>query len=68
MTAEEIAINNLTIETTNLLDAVNISKNSIESSIAAAVVVSENAALEPLFVVATNLITTQALLVNFISL
>jgi hypothetical protein len=64
----EEAIINLTTETTALLDAVNISKLTIESNIAAAVLVSTNAAIEPLFVVSTNLINTQALLVTFISL
>tara|TARA_R110000851_G_scaffold66465_1_gene150317 strand:- start:171 stop:383 length:213 start_codon:yes stop_codon:yes gene_type:complete len=65
MTTEE-AIIDLTTQTTELLNAVNVSKTSIDGSIAAAVLDSENAALEPLVTVAKNLIDTQTIFVNYI--
>ena len=67
MTPTEIAINDLTTQTTELLASVNISKNSIDANIAAAVLISENKAILPLITVATNLITTQQLLITYIS-
>ena len=62
----EAAIIDLTTQTTELLNAVNVTKSSIDGNIAAAVVVSENAALEPLVTVARNLIDTQTIFINYI--
>jgi hypothetical protein len=62
----EAAIIDLTTQTTELLAAVNITKGSIETNIASAVTVSQNAALEPLITVAKNLIDTQTIFVNYI--
>lgn len=67
MTPEEVAINNLTSETTSLLEAVNVSKASIDARIEAAVTVSENAALDPLYSITANQITTNTLLLTLIN-
>jgi molybdenum cofactor biosynthesis enzyme len=50
-----------------LVESVNVSKGNIEAEIAAAVVVSENAALIPLANATTNSITTQTLLINVLN-
>jgi hypothetical protein len=67
MTEEAIAI--LALQTTNaaLLSAVNVTKASIQSSIDAAVLISENATIIPLANSVTNLITTQTLLINLLN-
>jgi hypothetical protein len=67
MTATEDAIADLISSTTELLDAVNFSKISLQSDISAAVVISENASQVPLVDIATNMITTQAMFVNYIT-
>jgi hypothetical protein len=67
MTPIEDAINNLTTQTTALLDSVNFSKDSLQSDIAAAIVVSENASQIPLVTIATSIINTQATFVTYIS-
>lgn len=67
MTATEIAVNDLTVQTTALLAAVNFSKASLAADIAAAVLVSENASQIPLMTMAINLIDTQTLFVNHIT-
>jgi hypothetical protein len=67
MTATQDAINNLTVQTTNLLDSVNFSKASLQGEIAAAVIVSENAAQIPLVTIATSIINTQATFISYIS-
>jgi|TARA_R110000851_G_scaffold57296_1_gene133506 hypothetical protein len=64
MTATEIAINDLTVQTTALLAAVNFSKTSLDIKIAEAVVVSENAAQIPLVTMAVSIIDTQTIFVN----
>jgi hypothetical protein len=63
----EIAINALTIQTTGLLEACTILKDSAAQLIIDAVIVSENAAIAPLLSMATNLVDTQALLVTYIT-
>jgi hypothetical protein len=67
MTEEAIAI--LALQTTNaaLLSAVNVTKASIQSSIDAAVLISENATIIPLANSVTNLITTQTLFINLLN-
>ena len=67
MTTTEIAINDLTVQTTALLAAVNITKGSIQASIDAAVLLSENATIIPLANSVTNLLTTQTLLINLLN-
>jgi hypothetical protein len=67
MTATEDAIADLISSTTELLDAVNFSKISLQTDISAAVVISENASQVPLVDIATNMITTQAMFVNYIT-
>jgi hypothetical protein len=57
----------LEMANTALVAAVNVTKNSIEARIAAAVVVSINNALNPLYILTANQITTQALLINLIN-
>jgi hypothetical protein len=66
-TALEAAVTTLTTETTALLDTCTALKTDVASDIAAAVVVSENAAQIPLAQVAVNLIDTQTLLVTLIT-
>jgi hypothetical protein len=63
----ETAINDLTVQTTELLDVCVGLKDSAATQISDAVAVSTNAALIPLVVMATNLINTQTLLVTFIA-
>lgn len=63
----EVAINALTTQATALFDVCIALKNNTAATIAAAVVVSENAAQIPLVIVATNLIDTQTLLVAWIA-
>lgn len=67
MSATEDAINNLTVQTTNLLEAVNFSKASLQADIAAAVVLSESASQIPLITIATSIINTQATFISYIS-
>ncbi len=59
----------LALEASNtaLVAAVNVTKNSIESRIAEAVLVSINNAIDPLYVLTANQIKTQALLINLIN-
>jgi hypothetical protein len=66
MTATEDALTALTDSTTALLTSVNFSKASLESDIANAVAVSENAAQIPLITIATSMINTQATFVAYI--
>jgi len=63
----ETSIIDLTTQTTSLLDACVVLKDSTSQLIADAVVVSENAAIVPLISMATNLIDTQTLLVTYIT-
>ena len=63
----ETSIDALTIQTTGLLDVCVNLKNSTTQSIAAAVLVSQNAALIPLVSMAKNLIDTQTLLVKYLA-
>tara|TARA_R110000782_G_scaffold77033_3_gene153021 strand:+ start:484 stop:690 length:207 start_codon:yes stop_codon:yes gene_type:complete len=67
MTETQIAVNDLTVQTTALLAAVNFSKASLETQIAAAVVVAENEAIVPLANSVTNLIQTQTLFINLLN-
>jgi len=64
MTATEIAISDLTVQTTALLAAVNFSKTNLENQIANAVVISENASQIPLATIAVSIIDTQTIFVN----
>jgi hypothetical protein len=59
----------LSLETTNaaLVAAVIETKNSIDTRIAAAVLVSTNNAIAPLYVLTANQIQTQTLLINLIN-
>lgn len=65
----EIAEAIIALEMTNasLVAAVNVTKAGIEARIAAAVIVSENNAINPLYVLTSNQITTQSLLINLIN-
>jgi hypothetical protein len=63
----EQAIIDLEITNAALIDAVNVTKANIESQIAAAVVVSENATIIPLANSVTNLLITQTLLINILN-
>jgi hypothetical protein len=63
----ETAINDLTIQTTELLDACVILKDTTAQQISDAVSGAENAAIIPLVVMARNLIDTQTLLVTYIA-
>ena len=63
----EQAIIDLEITNAALIDAVNVTKENIESQIAAAVVVSENATIIPLANSVTNLLITQTLLINILN-
>lgn len=63
----ETAIDDLTLQTTQLLESCVVLKNSTAGLIADAVITSENAAQIPLVIMATNLIDTQSLLVTYIT-
>ena len=65
MTVQE-SILALEIANTALVASVNVTKNSIEARIAEAVIVSENNAINPLYVLTANQIKTQTLLINLI--
>jgi len=67
MTTEESIIN-LTTQTTNLLDTVGDISSTLDGRIETAVIASENAALIPLVTMATNLIDTQTIFINYITL
>jgi hypothetical protein len=67
MTATEDALTALTDSTNALLVSVNFSKDSLEADIAAAVVLSENAAQIPLVTIATSMINTQATFLTYIT-
>lgn len=66
MTTEQ-TLTNLTTQTTNLLDTVGNISTTLDTRIATAVTASENAALIPLVTMATNLIDTQAVFINYIN-
>ena len=66
MTVQE-SILALEMANTALVASVNVTKGSIEARIASAVIVSENNAINPLYVLTANQITTQALLINLIN-
>jgi len=63
----EIAVDELTAQTTDLLDTCVTLRESTETRIADAVALSVNQTIEPLLSMATNLITTQSLLVTYIT-
>lgn len=63
----ETSVDALTAQTTELLSVCVTLKDSAATLIADAVVVSENAAILPLMKMAENLISTQALLVIYIT-
>ena len=63
----ETSVDDLTVQTTALLGTCTTLKNDVAADIAAAVVISENAALIPLAQVAVNLIDMQTMLVTLIS-
>lgn len=67
MSAETIAINALTDQTTTLLEACLTIKTDTSDIIADAVLVSENAAISPLISMATNTITLSSLVVSLIT-
>jgi hypothetical protein len=66
-TTIEEALITLTQSTNALLASVNFSKESLESDIAAAVALSENATQIPLISIATSVISTQATFINYIN-
>lgn len=63
----EMAISDLTTQTTGLLATCSTLKSSVNQLISDAVVTSVNSAQIPLVTVATNLIDTQTLLVTYIA-
>jgi hypothetical protein len=63
----EQALTDWEMTASTLVESVNVTKSAIESRIAAAVVVSENAALDPLYVLAANQLRTQTALINYIN-
>ena len=63
----EAAINDLTTQTTTLLDTCVSLREATVGLIAVGVEASQNAALVPLAQMATNLIDTQTLLIKHIS-
>lgn len=60
----EVSIDELTAQTSELLDVCVTLKNSISQQISDAVIASTNAAVVPLITVATNLITTQTMIIT----
>jgi CRISPR/Cas system-associated exonuclease Cas4 (RecB family) len=62
----ESEISSLTTQTTQLLDVVIELKNGVNSQIASAVLVSENAAQIPLISMATSFIQSQTSFINYI--
>ena len=60
----ETAINNLTAQTSGLLETVVALKAGVSTQISDAVAVSTNAAQIPLVTMAKNMIDTQTLIVN----
>lgn len=63
----EAAVDALTVQTAGLLEVCVALRSDTSQLIAAAVAVSENAAQIPLVQMATNLITTNTLLVTYIA-
>jgi hypothetical protein len=63
----ETSLDALTLQTTQLLDAVVVLKSETEQQIIDAVAVSENAAQIPLVSMAVNLIDMQTLVVQLIA-
>jgi hypothetical protein len=63
----ESSVDDLTLQTTNLLNVCVLLRDDTSALIANAVVTSVNAAQIPLVTMATNLIDTQSLLVTYIA-
>jgi len=63
----ETAIIDLTTKTTELLSSFTTQRDSVAQQIADAVEISANESQIPLAIVATNLITTQAMVVSLIN-
>jgi hypothetical protein len=63
----EDSVTNLSQQTSNLLDVVLRLRDDVGEQINVAVVNSENAAVQPLVNMATNLISSQTLLIQLIS-
>jgi hypothetical protein len=63
----ESSVDDLTLQTTNLLNVCVLLRDDTSALIADAVVTSVNAAQIPLVTMATNLIDTQSLLVTYIA-
>jgi ABC-type uncharacterized transport system substrate-binding protein len=63
----ESSVDDLTLQTTNLLNVCVLLRDNTSALIANAVVTSVNAAQIPLVTMATNLIDTQSLLVTYIA-
>jgi hypothetical protein len=63
----EESVDELTLQTTNLLDTCTSLKDDTALLISEAVETSENGAVEPLLQMATNLIGTQTLLITLIT-
>lgn len=60
----EVSIDELTAQTSELINVCVTLKNSISQQISDAVLASTNAAVIPLITVATNLITTQTMIIT----
>jgi hypothetical protein len=61
----ELSVDELTAQTTELIDVCVSLKNGVAQQIADAVIISQNASIIPLIIVATNLIQTQAIFINY---
>lgn len=66
MTALETSVNTLTTQTSELLATCTTLKLGVATQISDAVLISKNAAINPLIIMATNSINTQTMIVNYI--
>jgi hypothetical protein len=66
MTLEE-SVNELSTQTTDLLETCTTLKDNVENLISSAVTFSENAAIVPLMSMSTNIVEMQTLIVNLIT-
>ena len=67
LAALEITVANAVVTVESAKTVLDATEETIETRIAAAVLVSENAAIIPLANSVTNLITTQTLLINLLN-
>lgn len=64
-TESELAL--LTTTVSDVLDVFSLQKSSVDATIAAAVIVSQNATQAPLVEIASGLLVTQTTFINYIS-